>query len=249
MTSKPTKNDWRVKSLRYTLFSVDIADKEHDSFWPTDDGISILSKREDKQAGEIVTEGLLGDDVKLVLISNPIKVDLFITTASDFLPRPPFVNTLGGSTEEITKYKELRNDWSTKVPNIKRVGFGGQFLNMVESRREGYGILSSLLPVSLDADIYSEFKMQLNRPVPSRVIDGVKINQLGNWSLGRLTGTLQGGTETEIKINTPEVFFCQSELDINTSQESVLDVGSSEILQLFSEIDSLLEEVVTKGLY
>ena len=120
----------------------------------------------------------------------------------------------------------------------------------VSDRVEGYRSLMELVPsIKLDpTDDVRELFFQINRPMESPALKGIRINRVMKWSVGSFQTFALAATGPQAA--KKEAFYqCQLDLDINTvpfdDPGSTLD--SEEAAAIFVEFGRIAEAIAAKG--
>jgi hypothetical protein len=95
----------------------------------------------------------------------------------------------------------------------------------------------------------SEFLYRINRRATSTVIQGMSINRLSTWLMGKfavLVRIVDGG-HPEQQIQPTETFACAVELDINTAPEFQGPLPHADLPRIFGELVASGVEIATRG--
>jgi hypothetical protein len=242
----PTPSErWQAESLRLTVFPVPESGHSIQTWWmelfdaPPD---QVVTK---PRSGETQIQGSVENSL-FHLQADPMRVTLRRTV------KPPNEPVLGDDT--LGPYAVAWRDFSALVargialssfPRIQRLAFGAVLCQPVSDLRVGYEILGRFLSnVRIDEDVF-DFLYQINRPRPSRTIDGLRINRLSKWSMALAHGVLLRGDGAIVQ--TTRELSCRSELDINSDAENKNELRRENLQGLFAECAALAGEIATRG--
>jgi hypothetical protein len=241
---------WYAQQVRLTLFTVEkLRPQDPSDLWegftdiPPETDIYTRAQNQRRQTGAF------GDDALLELRIQPERLDWYLNPLVEPTNREP--PNLGHHREVTARVLKLLDVWVPKAPmSFWRPALGVILFSPVDTRREGYQILSEIAPsiqFNLEDEI-SDFMFQINRPKLSKVINSRKINRLMKWSVG----LFQGFTVTISPNSTQEdmnQYACRVELDINaaTSIGTQVALDSTQIPAIFEEFVKMVDDIALKG--
>jgi len=242
--------DWQVLQLRGTVFSADIPHLNLPTIWRQVVGEDPEEEQNRPRQGLSLLTGQF-EDWQLQVTGLPDRVNWAITPGEQGYGEG---NTFLGPSVKVglDAIQPLSEGWLSAIPDIQRLAFGAVVADPVESRREGYGILSKILKasVTLDPDHSSDFFYQINRPRESIVIPNLTINRLSKWSVASRTSLHMrvSPIRPPTRVNvTDEGTHLNLELDISTAAHYSENLPNEKMDRIFQELTELAVEIVTKG--
>lgn len=151
--------------------------------------------------------------------------------------------------EKQVWFRSLMEKWLPHCPPIHRLAFTASLLQSVPDHQAGYRMLDRYLRwVEIDPQS-SEFLYRINRRAISAVVQGMNINRLSTWLVGKfavLMRVIEGG-HPEQQIEPTEKFAFAVELDINTAPEFKGSLPHADLLRIFAELVTAGVEIATRG--
>lgn len=240
-----TTTVWQANTLRLTAFLSPRAKIERDDWW-----MELVGQPPEKEVvlprqGAHQFEGPFGEG-RLGLTIRFNRID-WIWTANPLEDvedegRP----TLGGFEQTLKLFQPMMERWLQKAPPIQRLAIGAILNSPVLSRVEGYKRLEPLLESSirLNPEKSSDFLYQINRPRPSRRIEGLNINRLSKWSVESWKYMALSDKDVH---EGREFFSSRVELDINTSADFQGEFPTDKLPLIFNELIDLGKEIGERG--
>lgn len=224
--------NWRFESLRLSTFHTQSFDLKGQSPWEfvrSDSPESTTINNEGRQEFKEI-EGQL-----LLCKTLANRVDWFYNSQ---IPMGRENGGLGDARTALDTFARLTFDWLERSPSeVNRVALGGVAYIPVSGKREGYEVLSQLLPtVQIDVENSRDFQYRINRP---REIDleseRITLNRISTWSVRRIeiANLLQPASAPS------KVERASCELDINSPSERIgvfTGVQARSLAQQFVEI-------------
>lgn len=238
---------WRAESVRMTAFVSPGQDLREGGWWEQVTG-SAPERR-------VSRPRLLGYEEEgpfqgrtLALKVQPNRIDWLLVPLLGEEERDG-VPTIGMLTESITFLSDRIEPWLRSAPRLQRLAFGAIAHIEVENRETAYRRLAEFLPgVRIDAERSSDLLYQVNRPRPSRGIEGLEINRLSKWSSALIQRVLISVAPRGVEeVTAPTITTCRLELDINTSPRYELELPSEMLYALFDELCDLGAEIALRG--
>jgi hypothetical protein len=190
---------------------------------------------------------------RLLLASNPGRVDLLLKAADSDDADAPRIPTIGRFEDSADDLRNLAYKLISILPPVKRLAFGAVLIQTTDSQESGYKILSGYLKtVQIDPVGSSDFMYQINRPRESTVIaNDLRINRLSKWSVLRFRKLRIGVPVDCVSLQDvqldKEEFGCRLELDINTKPDFKGDIPAEQLGPLFDELMRLGREISLNG--
>ena len=137
-------------------------------------------------------------------------------------------------------------------PSITRMAFGGTFDLVAEDTAAVNALLRpTLRGVELD-DATEDFLLQVNRPRPSKSVDGLRLNRLAKWaamqwvlaSVGFGPGMAGPAALTQLQ---ERVLAAHREVDINTDALWQANLPAQSRVALLEELIETLRELLSAG--
>jgi hypothetical protein len=194
-----------------------------------------------KQANPLVPTTANGKRGSLMAgsMAHPTRIDLTLTplAGQEAQGSFPLIEDTGELHTELLKIVDLIDQRIISQP-IVRVAFSVVFQALKPNPTEANRALTAVIPTKYGIRLSDEedFIFQINRPYPSRKVNGVRMNSLVKWSMDRLQiltiSIPAGGSPTPIQISSStrpptETFIAASvHFDINSvPTESALPDG------------------------
>jgi hypothetical protein len=244
MTFPALTRPWLAQTIRLTTFSA--------SAWvpPANIWEAVLNEPPEVDQGQprdrIRVQSGPWEDYILQVSATPFRVDWAATPrqgedrllVADLMPK--FMATTGG--------------WlATNPMEIKRLAFAVHGLLAEDDRVSGYNLLKDLIPSvrEVDGRNTSDFLYQINRPLDSLVVPGLKLNRLTKWGYLRfqLAQLTLGISETSIIESTPVRFenFVSLETDDNTDAERENALKTEDLGAIYDELARMAWENLEHG--
>ena len=255
MTAKRKKStlpDWRVQSLRLTVFHNQL-EVSSEKWWDEiTNGLQHAINKD--KIGQTTIEGQIDGDTFLNMRLSPLRIDLNfgIDRASPLevsAEKPPFFKTIGTLDDTLKKFEPyvLKLLKSKKIPTITRLAFGANLIFNAKNRDQGYSMMIASLPVSLDKKKISDFRFQVNIPTESKVQSKSKVNRVTKWSVLKLDAELSENALSS-KVKYPSIYANVLELDISTDKDSKETINRTKSIKIFKELVEFGRDISSKGL-
>lgn len=249
---------WQAEALRLTTFLSD-PPPEHNDWWAEVVGQPPRSEMKLRQEGQLTVAGPLSrpdiSNAKLVLRVRRDRIDWILQVNVEVEEGLPDIaeSHLGPFIDVIPVFVEMMQAWRGLAQvATTRLALGAVLRLPVQSREEGYSVLSPYLPFNLDPES-SDFSYRINRPRPSASLgDDTLINRLMTWQVLQaeiLVISLPSGesrTETASREGRP-FFACRLELDINTAAERPGTLPQERVGDLLEEFATMAVEIAREG--
>jgi hypothetical protein len=240
----PAKLSWEAEGLRFSAFPPPSVAFELKPLWETLVGKVPEEVQERPQQGLRNEFGPLLDDHFFVtqLFS---RIDFILAVH----PQKAFgleVVSVGPYERAEKAHVELAKKWLKGAPSLGRIAYAPTLVHRVDSVEQGYKVLRELLPrLPLDEGAQS-LLWQINRPRPSKVVNGVTINRLSKWSV-TTQQRMQLLPETQIVFSGPvsTMSACKLELDIYT--DPIEPLPAENLVPLLDELIATAKEISERG--
>jgi hypothetical protein len=246
----PKRTEWYTQILRLTAFQSPESIIESANWW--DDVIGDAPDErilKPKIGGSHESGSFEGGRLILDVAVN--RVDWLLVAVEDIAATSEAISTIGPFNNIIDKFVPLADRWSklATCPSLNRLAFGAVLLSPVETKSEGYQILSSYLPaVVIDPEGSSDLFYQINRPRSSEgEIRGLRVNRLSKWSVITMQIAMIGPQGSVSAVKSKENRACRLELDISTPGEYSETIEKKSINSVFTELVNLGKEIAAKG--
>lgn len=249
MSKKNTKipftlEAWEAETLRLTAFPVSSVENVSQNWWREIVGEPPEKEENFPKRLSRRAEGTI-EDCKLLLNVEPNRLDWVIEPISIMgIPDDPIPLLLGSFVKNLEKFVGIMDRWFPLAPPMQRLAFGAVLVKLVDSRQDGYRLISSYLPFQLDPEGSFDFSYRINRPRPSGSrTPNFLINRLSKWSVAswKTMGMAIG------KDSGKEQSGCRLELDINTEAEYQGTIPADRSSHIFRELIDMGKEIVEKG--
>lgn len=245
MTTLPLEA-WTVEQLRATVFALSMEPAQVGDWWNLAAGSAPSEATANLKTRSAAASGSAGPG-QLVVNIQPDRVDWLAapeeTTASPHVMKT--IPSLGGPAEVIDWFVPLIEKWlgGANLHDVTRIAFGGVFLHPEENNISAYGRLPAYVPVRIRPGA-SDFMYQINHPVVSGVVQGLRVNTLTRWSvalmkLWTMPVTASGPTIIE------ELYAMRAEFDVNTAPAS--EVPDDKLVPVFRELVALAKDSIEHG--
>ena len=159
---------------------------------------------------------------------------------------------IGSLDTALKRFDDLLRPWLAAPPDtgIVRVAFGLIAALPVLDRVAAYERLQQLVPsVRFDAEHTREVLYRINRPKPSRVLLGAKLNRIMAWTSirARTYFAVIGATPPLQTISGEEDFFVRCECDHSTSAEATGPLENASLVAIYDELREMAIENVERG--
>lgn len=238
--------EWLTEQVRLSVFSSGpVPAGEQD--WKSITGQEEADNRTAIVGGKMFSGGFRGGNLTLAY-SGP-RIDVILNAVLKEDRQEPQFASVGSWSDVSVAFHDTITAWlkQTTLP-ILRLAFGGILLHQVENREKAYEVLDGLLPSVVVDPKMSELIFRVNWPVQSKVIAGLMINRITNWSALRASkARLQMTGESFNVTSGPEVNAVRLEFDHNTDQANTKPFDGSQLAPIFEELVEFAEENVEKG--
>lgn len=245
----PTLSAWQAQLLRLTAFpgpSVELTDNE---WWSEVVGEPPDSKTFQPKEKSWQEEGIVGESRLILNVQPTTRIDWVSTVQEDQSLEVGTLSTLGALPDAVNSFSEMIQRWFSldSCPTVIRLAFGAVLVQAVESRQEGYHLLSQhYLPFNIDNEGASDFLYQINRPRESKSLPRLGINRLSKWSVGvmrQLRFTMPPSLESDVWSH----YHCRLELDINTVPNPEVELAKEQLPGIFEELVTFGLEIAAEG--
>ncbi|MCY3947416.1 MAG: hypothetical protein OXF44_14155 [Anaerolineaceae bacterium] len=248
MESDLSQFRWDVVALRTTAFPKPSSETLGLGWWDSVIGEPPEERKEQPRTQESVEHAKRGKG-RIELQINPVSVN-WIHHITEVQPQEKF-EALGEFQSNCEEFTALMNKWFNldAVPDLGRLAFGAVLIQSAHSHEAGLERLAKYIrSVQVDPDNTSDFLYQINRRRASRqAIDGLVINRLTKWSVGRLRVLMTQSDGRSSFLPTTSESLVQLEIDINTVPEFEGVIKREEISDVFEELVELGSEIALKG--
>ena len=243
---------WKVQNLRVTGFVPTIEPVRVDEVWS--ELVGAPAERVDQRPKEGVAAAMGPfEGATLTLSAAPQRLDLlWVVDESAAIERA----SIGDYGVIETPFIALAKKWlsRSKAP-LNRVAWGGVMDLPAQSKQEGYKTLNGFLPdVKLDPVGSADFLYRINRPRPSKVLKGLRINRLSTWALVatrtvnlQVAAAVQPAGARTTAVLGPESNACRLQFDVNTDPTREEPFAQDVLPELLDELAGLAAEIADKG--
>ena len=245
-------SDWQVEQLRFTAFTLKPTPVAEINWWNNLTRETPKTKTQRPRDGTTIEEGPFNNG-KLVIQSNPIRIDFLFVPDEERQPRANAFLLIGALPECLDLFIPLVMEWFKldTCPDVQRIALGAILRLPVPDKEAGYRQLSFYLPsVDIDSENSFDFLYQINRPILSTSgISELRINRLNKWAVSRM-GMINVVVAEQPKIHLDtsiDSFSCRLELDINTHHDWNKQLPSDMLPNIFNEFGELTKQIVKNG--
>lgn len=230
---------WKVELIRLSYFSDQIENSDADKWWETiisdpPEQKVTLPKQNLYQLKSAYSNGTL------VLTTQFNRADWIYTPTEQEL-------YLGTSDEAMKSFSELISRWFEISPQMKRLALGLILQMPVESKKDGYELLSKYLPnIKIDAENSTDFFYQINQPRKTTTgVSDLSINRLMKWSV--MHKKKVAITSNKVDFADHGNYSVRLELDMNTFSTFSGIFHRENISEIYSELNKLAKEIMISG--
>lgn len=246
----PGPEAWQAQNLRLIAFPGEPQFALQQNWWQRLTGSDPENVLEKKQKQEREESGVFQGAV-LTLSFDLLRIQWTVSArldAENLLggQMPP---VLGSFIEKQAWFRGLMEQWLPHCPPIHRLAFTASLLQPVPDHPAGYRMLDRYLRwVEIDPQS-SEFLYRINRRAESAVVQGMGINRLSTWLVGKFAVSVRiiTGGHPEQQIKPTETFACAVELDINTVPEFAGPLPHADLPRIFAELVTVGVEIAARG--
>ena len=237
---------WEAEMLRFSAFPPPSVIFEISPLWERLVGQPPEEIQERPQQGLRSEVGPFGQ-YHLFVTQQFARLDIVFTmhaqqaaTLNDFYSIGPYEKD-----EEV--YSPVVRKWLEIAPSLGRLAFAPNLIHRVATQEDGYELLRQILPaLPIDPKNSRNFFWQINRPRPSKVLNGVTINRLAKWQMLRRENVQvipeSGGPISSVGQAT---FALKLDLDIYT--EPFTPIPSESAQALYDELVATADELMKFG--
>jgi hypothetical protein len=236
-TVQKTARNWQVSSGRLTLFyKAGLSPVTWRSLTGVNPSMSNVQ-------GQISTEAGPFSGAQLTVQNQPNRVDLL------FLPGPSGASSgpasLGGFPAGVSPFLAAIPNWLGKLSGIVRLAVGLQLFEVSKSMQDANQRLGSLIPkLGIDLSPTSDFLLQLNVPISSKIRTGLTVNRVFKLMVNQVQEFVI--TTTGFHPGTPTV-VAGMDIDISTAVDNTMDLSGSGFDKLVDELASIALEIGKSG--
>ncbi len=244
---------WKVEHLRVTGFTPSAEPEPIDALWAA--LVGALPDKIDQRPKEGITSALGSfEGAALALSHTRMRTDWVWSVAIDPVAPPSEVPSIGEFEKSVKTFVRLAKEWLNRKPSTTRLAFGGVLVLPVANKEDGYKTVQGFLPqVKIDPVGSADFLYRINRPRPSKVVDGLPINRLSTWSvmmwqaLSMQLTVSAGVTDTIVTSSGPSISACRLEFDVSSDAARKEPIESGQTISLLDELTVLATEIAARG--
>jgi len=249
--NNPMARDWRVESLRLTLFSsenITVSDAD----WSGITGQQDADTRQKLPGGLRYIGRFAAGQLTVAALGQRLDVVLSWVPSERQAESPSIELPDIGAWEGVRDiFVAATQKWleSLKFPVI-RIAFAPILLAETANVVESYGVLKDMLrSVKVDIHGMRELIFRVNWPEKSSTGENLIVNRITNWSAIQLSSALvqMTGAQISTTATTPEKFAARLEIDLNTDQENKVPFGKNSLVAIYNELVAKSSENVVSG--
>jgi hypothetical protein len=246
----PGPEVWQAQNLRLIAFPREPQFAVRQNWWQQLTGADPENVLEKRQKQEREESGSFQGSL-LTLSLDLLRIQWTVSPRFDIenLPGVQVPPVLGSFMEKQAWFRGLMEQWLQHCPPIHRLAFTASLLQSVPDHQAGYRMLDRYLRwVDLDPQS-SEFLYRINRRANSTVVQGMGINRLSTWLVGKFAVVVRivAGGHPEQQVQPTETFACAVELDINTAPEFQGPLPHADLPRIFAELVAAGVEIARRG--
>jgi hypothetical protein len=213
--------------------------------WDLVTGESPDLRTQNPKAGTTDERGDFADG-QLVYLAQPGRSDwVFVRARYPSTPLAP-PSPLENLTDTLGRFRVAPERWLPASTGITRLAMGAVLVSPVPSRAVGYLALQPYLrTLRPEPEGTEELLYQINRPVISTVVPGLKINRIMKWSVST-SQAIQIGPGQSSTLRS-ETFDCRLELDLSTDVARAEALPASDLVAIWTELETSAILLSQKG--
>jgi hypothetical protein len=230
--------DWRVESLRLTLFSSETLTVS-DADWSAITGQPEAETRQKLPGGSrYIGNFAAGGQLTVEAVRQRLDVSLMWAPSGQQTDSPEFP-VIGAWDQIRDTFISSTKRWLevVKFP-IVRIAFAGVLLSETTDVTDSYRALKELLrSVAVDIQM-RELIFRVNWPEKSVVLNDLTLNRITNWSAIQIGSTIfqMAGAAITAETLPAEKFAIRLEFDHNTSQENKTPFPQDKTVPIYEEL-------------
>jgi hypothetical protein len=251
MANKNQNVNWEANNFRITVFpkAPSTIDLDYQKLWPKIDKALVKTQTRSPVTGEFRQEASYNNN-KLALIAIPVKYDLIYVTENPVVAAPPYgFAFLGNFTDKVNEFVEISENWldTVNLAPASRIAFGVDLFKREQNVKDGYRTLSSLLPFKIDPNKSTDFRLQINKFVPSKTEKSIVINRLTSWGVLQVKTQATSALKPEAPLDYPDIVYSHLNVDINTAPENNPTFNQSQLKSIFGELVTEARQLSKEG--
>ena len=191
-------------------------------------------------------------DAGLLLLVTPARLDWMMGPPLPSRPTAAAGAFLGDALNTAGSFTGIIAPWLGATPDIKalRIAFGLTAVTSTPDKSTAYDRLQELVPsVRFDAARMREVVYLVNRPAPSRHVDGMELNRITKWS-ALYAQPLFMATSEAVSSSPPSaetLSYLQCECDNSTPAERVEAFANDQLVPIYEELRDLALANLERG--
>lgn len=236
-------SNWNADHFRITVFSPTLLPSPAEVL-PVVFGVPVSASAEKKFGSESSAEGEW-QECRVEICRQPGRYDFFIKPLTSDSPE---ADILPGGLELLNALASTVAPWIASLPNgVIRMALSGRAMLPVVSRDEGYDRFAEKVRlVSVKKDQYSDLNFQVNIPVSSNVVDGLKLNRVTAWAVA--FSRMVTITPPANSVIMQENFFLHCVPDISTDAERVEPLSADSVVNILDELTHHFQSLLEGGI-
>ena len=240
--AQSTATDWLAAQLRLSLFPLQqFPQDDPQPWWAEVVGVEPLTRQTQPRERSWRDSG----SVETPNLSGVLQVSYTQGRIDWMFENPP--NQTGDQHTAIkaaNAFHRLMENWLSEFQAATtRIAFGSVLTQPIDNADSGRDVLSHYLPFDPDPGA-SDFLYQVNKPIPSGVVENRTINVISKWYIERTARLMiEPGAG---KIELGQSYSARLELDINNSEPS-LEIPSDDLPLFFEEFIRLAVGTMVEG--
>lgn len=239
----PSIAGWDAEMVRMTFFANEPISAAGKNWWQLVTGSAPETVVSRSAASEHSESGPFGRGVLEMKVSFN-RVDwLYVPIANPGKGHP----SLGAASEVLSEIIGPLSSWmDSPQASWTRVAFGAVTVFGVDDAADANNIILKYLSfLKVDPAQARDIFMQINFPVDSKVVDGLRVNKLSKFmaAAAQVVNLGPGAIIPMVKVEN----FCRAEFDINTSGERSEILTGECIKPLSQELVSYCLEMLSSG--
>lgn len=233
--------EWKAEYFRVSLFTATAFNNPIKDVFSSVFGQEPETISEKLSAGETSAAGVFDDHRVEVKISFN-RIDFYQHAANPTGPVIPLLENIDAGFFYFTE-KVLRVAGS--MHDVIRLAVGMNGLYPTENPSQAYEKIKQLTGFNVEFGRHSDVNFQINVPVASTILDGLKINRISIWNSPSL-GVAEVGSNGVDVVRKNNYCGCVS--DVNTDGASRVIIESSKIKATLDELSAQLLSIYRDGL-
>lgn len=243
---KRVQLNWLAESFRLTAFR-STQDQELKPIWAEITGQQPSQRAEELHLGQLAEIGQF-DNAKLTVTQSPNRIDFGLSDDASSTDSSKLWFEIGKFWEREEPIASRFAEWLSNLGPLSRIAYAATVIYPTETPLDARMELGRILrTVKFNPKQDRELTLSINRPRPSSVLSGSKINRISKWSALQRSSIIFDPIAGSAVSAKPENSIVRVEIDINTPAERSEPIPESKVKPLFMELVEFGNEILREG--